>query len=109
MLDFKPVPYRLPVTPPRVVRQAPQNAYGPRPYSLGQQFEGVMGWPGYVGDTIRLVFHGTTAALGYHVWLTDKGFWKYFGLFLGIGQTVGAICDGISLGKRVAGTHPPGS
>lgn len=102
MLDFKPVSYRLPVTPPRVVRQAPTHSY-----QLSQTFEGVLGWSGYAGDSLRFLFHGTTAALGYHVWLHDKGFWKYFGLFLGIGQTVGAICDAISLGKRIAGTHPP--
>lgn len=114
MLNYKPVSYRLPVAPPRVIRQAPYNSLGSgfhssghQPYSLGQQFEGVMGWPGHVGDTIRFIFHGTTAALGYHVWLNDKGFWKYFGLFLGIGQTAGAICDAISLGKRIMGTHPP--
>lgn len=102
MLAYKPVSYRLPVAPPRVVRQAPTHSY-----HLSQAFEGVFGWPGYVGDSIRLVFHGTTAVLGYHVWLTDKGPWKYLGLFLGVGQTVGAICDLISVGKRIAGTHPP--
>jgi hypothetical protein len=102
MLDFKPVPFRLPVAPPRVQRQAPRNSP-----ELGQRFEQVLGWNNATGDSLRFVFHGTTAALGFHVWITDKGFWKYFGLFLGIGQTVGAICDAISLGKRIAGTHPP--
>lgn len=102
MLNYRPVSYRLPVTPPRVVRQAPKYSY-----QLSQSFAGVFGWPGYAGDGIRLIFHGTTAALGYHVWITEKGFWKYFGLFLALGQTAGALCDLISVGKRIAGTHPP--
>ena len=102
MLNYRPVSYRLPHTPPRVVRQAPRASY-----QLSQTFDGVFGWPGYLGDSIRLIFHGTTAALGYHVWVTEKGFWKYFGLFLGLGQTAGALCDLISVGKRISGTHPP--
>jgi len=101
MLDFKPVPFRLPVTPPRVLRQAPGSQY-----QLAQRFENVLGWNDATGDVLRALFHTTTAALGYHVWINDKGFWKYFGLILGFGQSVGAICDLISLGKRIAGTHP---
>lgn len=109
MLDFKPVPFRLPVTPPRVLRQAPKTSSGlghPSHYNLSQRFEQVLGWNDATGDVLRALFHTTTAALGYHVWINDKGFWKYFGLVLGFGQSVGAICDLISLGKRIAGTHP---
>lgn len=102
MLDFKPVPFRLPVAPPRVLRQAPESSS-----HLGQRFEQVLGWGNYTGDILRLLFHGASATLSYHVWITGKGSWRYFGLFLGIGQTVGAICDAISVGKRIAGTHPP--
>lgn len=101
MLAYKPVSYRLAVAPPRVLRQAPRSQY-----QLAQRFENVFGWNDATGDILRAVFHTTTAALGYHVWLHDKGFWKYFGLILGLGQTVGAIADLISLGKRIAGTHP---
>lgn len=101
MLDYKPVSYRLAVAPPRVLRQAPGSQY-----QLGQRFEQVLGWNDATGDVLRALFHSTTAALGYHVWINDKGFWKYFGLILGFGQSVGAICDIISLGKRIAGTHP---
>lgn len=110
MLDFKPVSYRLPVAPPRVLRQAPNHSFGlgsSSPYKIGQTFDQLFSWGYVTGDIIRLLFHGTTAALGYHVWLKDKGFWKYFGLLLAFGQTVGGICDVISLGKRIAGTHPP--
>lgn len=100
MLKFQPVAYRPAVAPPRIWRQAP------RKYALSQTFDGLFAWSGTTGDIIRLLFHGTTATLGYHVWITDKGFWKYFGLFLGLGQTVGFICDVISLGQRATGTHP---
>lgn len=110
MLGFKPVSYRLAVAPPRVLRQAPRASVGlglsSRP-QLSQRFEDVLGWSGAAGDGLRTVFHTATAVLGFHIWVVDKGFWKYFGLLLGVGQTVGAICDLISLGKRIAGTHPP--
>jgi hypothetical protein len=102
MLAYRPVTYRLAVAPPRVLRQAPRSQY-----QLAQRFEEVFGWSDASGDILRTLFHSTTAALGYHVWLNDKGFWRYFGLILGFGQTIGAICDVISLGKRIAGTHPP--
>lgn len=101
MLAYKPVSYRLAVAPPRVLRQAPRSQY-----QLAQRFEQVFGWNDASGDILRAIFHSTTAALGYHVWLHDKGFWKYFGLILGYAQSVGAIADFISLGKRIAGTHP---
>lgn len=109
MLAYKPVSFRLAVAPPRVLRQAPKTSLGLGRSSpvLGQRFEDVMGWSGYAGDGLRTIFHTATAVLGFHIWITDKGFWKYFGLLLGMGQTVGAICDVISLGKRITGTHPP--
>jgi hypothetical protein len=102
MVPFAPVAFRPAVTLPTVRRQAP------RKYPvLGQRFEDVLGWDGMTGDLLRTIFHTTTAVLGFHVWVNDKGFWKYFGLILGLGQTVGAICDIISVGKRLTGTHPP--
>lgn len=109
MLAYKPVSYRLAVAPPRVLRQAPKTSVGlghPSSHVLGQRFEDVLGWSGAAGDLLRTGFHTATAVLGYRVWIADKGFWKYFGLILAVGQTVGAICDLISLGKRIAGTHP---
>lgn len=108
MLAYKPVSYRLAVAPPRVLRQAPRSVGLGRPsYRLSQRFEDVLGWSGAAGDGLRTIFHTATAILGFHIWITDKGFWKYFGLLLGVGQTVGGICDLVSLGKRIAGTHPP--
>lgn len=97
---YAPVAYRPAVASPTIRRQAPILA-------LGQRFDELLNWSPVAGDLLRLTFHSATAALGLHVWLRDKGFWRYFGLFLGIGQTVGAICDAISIGQRIAGTHPP--
>lgn len=102
MVPYTPVAFRPAVALPTVRRQAPQ-----RSFVLSQRFEDILGWSGIAGDLLRTAFHSTTAVLGFHVWVTDKGFWKYFGLILGLGQTVGALCDIISLGKRLAGTHPP--
>lgn len=103
MVPYTPVAFRPAVTLPTVRRQAPRMYYP----ALGQRFEDVLGWSGAAGDLLRTAFHTATAVLGFHIWVSDKGFWKYFGLILGLGQTVGAICDVISLGKRIAGTHPP--
>src|SRR5688572_18629131 len=100
MLPFSPVAYRSAVTSPTIRRQAPA-------YSLGQTFDQMFSMSPAVGDGFRLIFHGATAVLGYRVWLKDTGFFKYFGLFLALGQTVGAICDVISLAERALGTHPP--
>lgn len=101
MLSYQPAAYRPSAPSPR-----------PGPYgltlgpSLGQTFDQYFQWSPAVGDVVRLIFHGATAALGYHVFTTDKGFFKWFGLFLSVGQAVGAICDVISLAQRAAGTHP---
>lgn len=100
MVPFAPVAYRPAVVSPTMRRQAPRH-------QLSQTFDSLFGWSSMTGDVIRLAFHSTTAILGYHVWLKDKGFFKWFGLALAFGQTVGALCDAISLIQRAAGTHPP--
>lgn len=99
MISYRPPAFRKIVSSPTFRRQAH--------YSLGQTFDGLFKWDGAVGDTIRLVAHGTTAVLGYYVWIKDKGFWKYFGLAIALEQTIGVICDVISLTQRALGTHPP--
>lgn len=99
MTSYRPPAFRKIVSSPTLRRQAR--------FELGQTFDSLFKWSSGAGDGIRLLFHGATAALGYHVWIKDKGFWKYFGLLLGIGQTMGAICDVISLAQRALGTHPP--
>lgn len=101
MLTFRPVAFRPTVHSPTLGR------YGQKKYTLSQTFDGLFKWSSAVGDGLRLVFHGATAALGFHVWIKDRGFFKWFGLFLAVGQTVGGICDVISLVQRVVGTHPP--
>lgn len=102
MVRYTPVAYRPAVTLPTVRRQAPRKYP-----ELGQRFEEILNWSPLAGDLLRIAFHSTTGVLGFYTWVNAKGFWKYFGLILGLGQTVGAICDVISLGRRIAGTHPP--
>jgi|FLYN01.1.fsa_nt_gi hypothetical protein len=115
MLRYAPVALRPTVASPTARRVGPPT-WSPTisvssrkgsSKSLGETFDQLFNWSGTTGDVIRLLFHGATAYLGYHVWLTDRGFVKWFGLFLGMGQTVGAICDLVSLWKRATGTHPP--
>lgn len=99
MVPFAPVAFRPAVSSPTARR------FGKGPV-LGQTFDQMFGWSPAMGDGLRLLFHGATAALGFRVWIRDTGFFKWFGLFLALGQTVGAICDTISLIQRAAGTHP---
>jgi hypothetical protein len=101
VIAFKPVAFR-----PTAVSSPALGRYGPK-FTLSQTFDELFKWSSATGDSIRLIFHGATAALGFHVWIKDKGFFKWFGLLLAVGQTVGAICDVVSLVQRAAGTHPP--
>lgn len=101
MLKYAPAAYRpAVVTSPTMRRQAPR-------FVLAQTFDGYFHWSPAVGDGVRLIFHGATAILGFRVFKAETGFWKYFGLLLGVGQTVGFICDAMSLVQRAVGTHPP--
>lgn len=102
MLAFQPVACRPSAPSPRLGQYG--LALGP---SLGKTFDEFFGISAALGDVVRLGFHGATAALGYHVFTTGSGFFKWFGIFLSAGQAVGAICDVISLVQRLAGTHPP--
>lgn len=99
MLKYAPPAFRPAVTSPTMRRQAPR-------FSIGQTFDGYLGWGPVAGDVIRLAFHSATAVLGFRVFKSEKGFWKWFGLLLGVGQTVGAVCDAMSLVERAVGTHP---
>lgn len=99
MLKYAPPVYRpAVVASPTIRRQA---------INLGQTFDNYLGMSSAMGDGIRLVFHGATAALGFRVFKSEAGFWKWFGLILGIGQTIGFVCDAMSLVQRAIGTHPP--
>lgn len=83
---------------------APYSLAPPRPFSLGQTFDQMFGWSPAMGDAVRLAFHGATAYLGFHVWTSEDGFLSAFGLILALGQSVGAICDVVSLVQRASGT-----
>lgn len=102
MLDFRPAAFRPPAQNPPALGQA---ALG-RP-TLGQTFDQLLGFTPAMGDVIRLVFHSASAYLAMYVALKEKGPVKYLGWVMGLGQAVGAICDGVSLGKRALGIHPP--
>lgn len=100
MLAYRPNAFRPTVSSPTIRRRAPH-------YSLSQSFDGYFGWSPAIGDAVRLAFHSATAYLGFHVWQKEKGFISAFGLFLALGQAIGAICDAVSLVQRAVGTHPP--
>jgi len=102
MLRYAPPAYRPAVSSPTIRRQALRHSP-----SLSQTFDGYFGWTPAMGDAVRLAFHSATAVLGFHVWKNDTGFFKWFGLLLGVGQSVGAVCDALSLIQRAVGTHPP--
>ncbi len=104
MVPFAPVAFRPAVASPAARRLGQIPSRTP---SLGQTFDQMFGWSPATGDAVRLLFHGTTAVLGFRVWIRDEGFFKWFGLALALGQTVGAICDVVSLVQRAAGSHPP--
>lgn len=97
---------RVPLQGDRRLSFSPMTPVLGRP-SLNQTFEEVVGWPGWVGDALRLTFHGGTTYLGIKVGLSEgNGFLKYFSWVLGVGNGLAAIADLISIGKRLAGTHP---
>lgn len=102
MIRFIPVAFRPVVSSPTIRRQAQNKA-------LGQTFDSLLSWGPVVGDALRLGAHGLASYIGFYVWLTapKKSAARYLGLIMGLSQTFGAICDVISLGQRVAGTHPP--
>lgn len=78
---------------------------GPTP-ALGQTFDEMMRWPPWVGDGIRLTFHGLTALLAWRVFREEEGFWKWFALFLFAGQGLGATLDVASILERMEGKAP---
>ena len=91
-------------TPP-ALQPAPAPTLGRA--ELGQTFDQLMGWPAFMGDVLRLVFHGGTAYLGTHVGLKEKGAVRWIAWILGVGNGLAAVADVISLIQRAFGTHPP--
>jgi len=75
---------------------------------IGQTFDQIMGWPSYMGDVLRLLFHGGTTWLGISVGLKEKNRWvSGIAWILAVGNGLAGIADLISVGKRIAGVHPP--
>lgn len=102
MLIYRPAAFRPPAPSPALGQAA---ALG-RTHFLGQTFDQLLDFSPAMGDVIRLAFHTTSAYLGIWVGLKEEGGLKYLGWVLGVGQAVGAVCDAISLTKRITGTHP---
>lgn len=94
MTAYKPVAYRQ------------YHLTGHR--GLGQTFDEMLGFSPAMGDVIRLVYHSGGAWLGLHVALANgrRPWLATVGWVIGIGMGVASILDVVSLGKRVAGTHP---
>lgn len=96
-----------PYTPGAYRPSALSPALGHRPV-LGQTFDQMFGFSPALGDIIRLAGHGAAGYIGIYVGLNAKGLTSIIGWIIGIGQGITAICDLISIGQRIAGTHPPG-
>jgi hypothetical protein len=96
----------------------PRSAFAPVPFTpppghasrmgrtLGQTFDEILGIPPTLGDVLRLTVHGAGSWLGVHVGTRESGLIGAIGWTIGVLNGIGAVCDGISLVKRAAGTHP---
>lgn len=101
------LPYAPAARRPVVALSPPIRRHSPRP-ELSQTFDEILGMPQFMGDVLRLVFHGATTWLGIHVGLKEGGSAVgIVGWILGIGNGVAGACDAVSLAKRALGTHPP--
>lgn len=118
MLKFRPAASFPTVPPPafgqesrflgRIPYPAPHHDLGrPNPH-LSQTFDELLGWPPFMGDVLRLTFHGGTTYLGVRVGLQEKNkVISAIAWVLGVGNGLAALADIVSLIKRAAGTHPP--
>lgn len=92
MTPYQPVTYRSHVRP-----------------LLGQTFDEILGLPPMGGDLLRFLGHGIGAWFG--VYIGTRGdmsmLLRGVGWVMGAGMGVAAILDLVSVGKRIAGTHPP--
>lgn len=99
-----PIHARRSLAPVRpAVRKSIGFAQGP---AMGQTFDELLNFHPAVGDLIRLAAHGGAGWLGIYVGTTQRGFISVAGWVLGVANGIGAALDLVSLGKRVAGTHP---
>ena len=66
-------------------------------FGLGQPFDHMLGMPEWVGDSIRLLVHGTATYLGLYVGAKEKGFLSALGYGFGVVNGIGAFMDLISI------------
>jgi hypothetical protein len=73
------------------------------PLGLGQTWDGMMGLPGWVGDAVRLLVHGSTGAIGIYLGIIASGFWSTAGWTVGIVSAFAALLDICSIIGRIMG------
>ncbi len=94
------------MTPYRPVAYRQLRISGSR--RLSQTFDEILGIPPAAGDVLRLLGHGAGAWFGLYIGSTAKvgTVVRIIGWVMGTGMGIAALLDVVSLGKRVAGTHP---
>jgi hypothetical protein len=75
----------------------------PKVAGLGQTWDGMMGLPGWVGDVVRFLVHGSTGMIGMYLGLTASGFWSTAGWTVGVMSAFAALLDVCSIIGRIMG------
>lgn len=79
-------------------------AVATRPVALGQTWDQMMGLPGWVGDSVRLMVHGSTGAIGIYLGTSsDSRFWSALGWVVGVMSGFAALLDICSIIGRIFG------
>lgn len=100
-------PYRAPAFRPNELPTVLGQPVVAQPFILGQTFDEILGMPASCGDILRLAYHAGGTWLGIRTGMKERGVTSTVGWILGVGMGIAAVLDIVSLGKRVAGTHPP--
>lgn len=74
-----------------------------RPAALGQTWDQMMGLPGWCGDCVRFLVHGSTGVLGIYVGTLDRGFMSVLGWIVGLMSGFAAVLDLASIIARIFG------
>ena len=91
MRPYRPPAYRQTISP-----------------SLGQTFDELLGLPAAGGDLLRFLGHGAGGWFGLYIGMRPDMSTplRVIGWIMGTGMSLAAILDLVSVGKRIAGTHP---
>jgi len=77
------------------------SALEPSSPKMGQAFDAMLGFPAPLGDSLRLLTHGSMSFLGFWIAAREKGAVSYIGTGVGILSGLGALMDLISLVDNV--------